>query len=665
MGRLVILSITLGVGCMSVADRGVTDTSRIVRSVEIVGNHAIDDEPIVEGLATRPPRGLVFRTYEPFDPLSLQVDIDRITHYYQTQGYFSARVTDTRVREEPEKPEEGYRLVEVRFFVDEGQPARITHVRLEGVPAALRPRIDLQRIAGAIRKGNVFHDEAYQTAKRRLRRWLLERGYAHAEVEGTVAVDRDSNTVVVTFAVRPGPRARFGTTSVEGLDEVPRSAVENRLGWAQGEVFDPDAIELTRGRLYELGLFSFVRIDYQRAGASEVVDMTIRVTEISPHDVRLGGGLAIDPGAWELRARASYTQRSFLDPLLILRLDARPGYAFRHAGAGRKGLGGEARLTLERGDFLYPRLALRGAMSYDQTEIDIYRSIGPSGRVELYRAFLGNRLLLSAGWDITYLRLSDVPPVVAARADALGLPGDDDAYRNAFFNQSLAYDRRDSLIDPTEGIYAELRIEEGGGFAGGTYSSVPGYIRGTGDVRGYVPVGTRRLVLAGRVRYGRAIHGALPVTRRYFAGGASSHRGFAQRHLSPTVIEEQTGPEEEAQLYRIGGAELLESSVELRWDVTRVWDNWLGLATFVDAGGVALETGSLDLGDLQWAVGAGLRYYTPVGPLRLDVGYRLTDLGPALGADSGPGLGQMTPAVDGRASIMDRLVFHLTLGEAF
>ena len=646
MKLLVIFVMTLGMGCVSVADRGVADTSRIVRSVEIVGNDAIDEEPIVEGLATRPPEGLVFRTYQPFDPLSLQVDIERITHYYKTQGYFSAQVTDTRVSED------GDRFVKVRFVVNEGEPARIDAVRFEGVPQGLR--LDLQRVAGTIREGNIFHTEAYDKAKRRLRSRFLGRGYAHAEVEGTVAVDRDSNTVAVTFAVQPGPKVRFGTTAVDGLEDVPLSAVENRLGWERGEIFDPDAIELTRGRLYELGLFSFVRIDYEREGSPEVVDMRIRVTEISPHDVRLGGGLGIDPGTWELRARASYTQRSFLDPLLILRLDARPGYAFRHAGAGRQGLGGEARLTLERGDFLYPRLSLRSSLSYDQTEIDIYRAVGPSGRMELYRAFLGSRLLLSAGWKISYLRLSEVPPVVAGRADELGLPGDSPgdsggAYRNAFFDQSLAYDRRDSLVDPTSGVYAELRVEEGGGFAGGTST----YVRGTGEVRGYVPVATRRLVLAGRVRYGRAIYGELPITRRYFSGGASSHRGFAQRHLSPTLEEAQATPEEEAALYRIGGEELLESSVELRWDVIEVWNNWLGVATFLDAGDVPLDAGDLDLGSLQWAAGAGLRYHTPVGPLRLDVGYRITNLGPVV------------PEADGLASVYDRLVFHLTLGEAF
>jgi translocation and assembly module TamA len=167
-------------------------------------------------------------------------------------------------------------------------------------------------------------------------------------------------------------------------------------------------------------------------------------------------------------------------------------------------------------------------------------------------------------------------------------------------------------------------------------------------VRGYVPV-IAGAVLAGRARYG-AIWGDIPPTERMFAGGAVSQRGFGERQLSPTVTgdtHDMTGKVTGSLTVPYGGGGLFETSVEARVPVTTIRTMPIGVVTFLDGGDVTETPGELRLGNLHWAAGVGLRLMTVVGPVRLDVAYRLNRTG---AMDPDPG---------------SHYAYHLTIGEAF
>jgi outer membrane translocation and assembly module TamA len=196
-------------------------------------------------------------------------------------------------------------------------------------------------------------------------------------------------------------------------------------------------------------------------------------------------------------------------------------------------------------------------------------------------------------------------------------------------DQQLAYDRRDDPLDARRGFYAEVRAEEGNG-----------WIQVTPEARGYVPLG-RRWVLAARLRGGRTLSGESPLTRRYFSGGGTSHRGFAFRRLAPWV--ETT----EGERAPVGGQALVETSVEARIELLKVRGRWLGTVLFLDGGDVTERASELSATNLHWAAGTGLRYDTPVGDLRLDFGWRLNRVT------------QADPDPDRRWAL------HFSLGEAF
>jgi outer membrane protein assembly factor BamA len=180
--------------------------------------------------------------------------------------------------------------------------------------------------------------------------------------------------------------------------------------------------------------------------------------------------------------------------------------------------------------------------------------------------------------------------------------------------------------------------------AGGQFN----YFEAIGDVRGFVPL-PARAVLAMRGRYG-GIWGDIPMTERLFSGGAVSQRGFSERRLAPFVHGATFKPDGSVSgsaYVPYGGGGLIETSVEARVPVTTVRSMPLGFVAFLDGGDVTETPGELDVGNLNWAVGGGLRLVTAIGPVRLDVGYRLNRTG------------------DGNPDPNQHFAYHLTIGEAF
>jgi translocation and assembly module TamA len=193
----------------------------------------------------------------------------------------------------------------------------------------------------------------------------------------------------------------------------------------------------------------------------------------------------------------------------------------------------------------------------------------------------------------------------------------------------LEWDHRDDRQEPRHGYYFALAFQEGGWLFGGSFD----YVRLEPEARAYFSVlEDDRLTFAFRVRVGTLLpgHGAQsPIVARFYSGG-NDMRGFGARYLSPLALVPNSDTTSDGYYVPVGGDGLAEGSIEARYRITRP----LVIATFFDTG--AVTTGQLSargsgsiFDNLQYAVGAGLRYLTPLGPIRLDFAYRL-DLGPAL-----------------------------------
>ena len=693
-----------GSACTTVITGGAAANAPTIGEVAIAGNESVDEDDIVDGLANRPPErdGIFRKVYRRLDRLALEQDIARIEAYYHMRGFYSAKVIGTDIQPAEDKQ------VRVTFQVSEGLPTRISGLSILGLSGGLLRSKALAGERDKFRRGRIFRHDTYVEFKDWISNWLAHRGFPHGRVEGEVEVDRDAHTADIVLKVDRGPDARFRNTKITGLSRVPESAVRNRLAWEPGESMRLEKLELTQGRLYALGLFSSVRMDYEKEGRPRLTDISISLTEAQRHELRLGGGVAVsggfDPSSLriEARQRTSYLMRGVFTPVQSLRLEARPGWEWRQDD-GTNSPVGEATLTLEHPDLFVARLVGQATIGYEQSQLQAFVLRGPLGRLGLTRPFLDDdRLTVSAGWRIRLLDFveesqaldgrqraflfdenaeppawvesmyeeteDNMPPRSQAELDQRKAIGMIDWSRLGALEQTVSYDwRHPNPLNPRWGAFASVSVAEGGAALGSEFP----FVRATVDTRAYVPIlrvlgfsdPNRRLVIAARAFYGRAL-GAnpLPITERFFDGGASGHRGFTYQTLSPSVGEdadlEEVPPPAEGEpaipgaptdRARIGGEEHFLASGEIRWDIGRIKTFPYGIVLFTDAGDVVSEVGDLNLGNLHYAAGVGLRF-EPVIAIRLDFAYRLNRYTAADPLNPSPG---------------ERFAFHFSLGQAF
>lgn len=630
-----------------------------IRDVRFEGVHAVEARDLARRLSIRRARWLRLRR-DHLDPFAVDVDRERIEAYYRERGYFEARTVAADVT--PARgPRDAPTGVDVRFVVEEGAPTRTRAVDVTGLPAAaaaLQARVQAQLPIGA-----VFDHRAYLQAKRDLEDELRQRGYAWADVAGRVEVDRRTHEAHVRLETDPGPAARFGHVDVQGQERVSARAVVLHTGIRPDAPFDPAAVDAARGRLYALGVFSSVRVDYlPRSDDPAVADVHVQLRESQRNDLHLGVGLGLDFYRTDVHASATYLRRSWLGGLRTLALRLEPAWVavptFWSAQRTGPALDAEARFV--QPDWPLPLGRLSVAVGYDLGVEYAYQYHGPRASVGLERGFWRDNLLVGVSYNFQFLQLFAAEPVLLADPALAGrLFGYTDPYRIGWLQQDVAIDLRDHRLAPHAGGYAGISLEEGGAWAGGAFQ----YEKIVPDVRGYAPLGSR-VTLAGRFVFGQLFAQrdlGSPITRRFYLGGPSSQRGFNYERLSPQVPSGQAG----VSPIPIGGDQMVVVSAELRVDVVRLFGQWLTVAAFADGGDVgapacsssancptAART-SVDWSDLHWAAGGGLRYATPIGSVRADLGVRLNRLAPfeASGAPN-PDPGQ-------------RFAFHLSLGEAF
>jgi translocation and assembly module TamA len=643
--RHLVVAVAASACAHSTATRAVED--RLER-VDFEGNQQLKNKTLLTGLGVH----RVLQRSGAVDPYMIQVDADRIRGEYLRKGYL-----DVDVRSRVERKADTAAVI---YTIEEGARSN-TKTLILGLPddfPAKKVRDKLPLV-----EGKPFDYEVYDLAKPNLLQVVQDEGYAHAQLDASVIADRANHTAVVLLVYTPGPKCTFGNVEITGATGELAEAALHRLAFAPGQPYSAQAIVQTQRNLYGFGRFSTVRVDPDKEGG-EVVGVKVAVAEGARHELKLGGGLGMDQTNYEVRGRAGYSIAGWPFPLDTVTLDFRPAYAFP-----RDGQSPEPRMRtlakLDRQDLFwtYAKGTVEGG--YNFLTVEAFTSYGPFTRLGFETRLGSPRLVLRLGWGFESVNFRKVLCVSGAKTcsgDRSPEAGDaitalkqhlnvDAPERVGMYQQALVVDLRDHPIEPTLGGYAELRVSEGTRFAGGAYE----YFAVQPDVRGYLPLPViPGAVLAARVRYGAifADKDNVPPTERLFAGGASSQRGFGERRLSPHTDL----PMEPSVPY--GGTRLIDTGIEARVPITKIRTMPLGVAVFLDGGDVTdaakdpaltgvTATRDLDLSNLHWALGAGLRLQTVVGPVRLDVAYRLN----------------RTEAGEPEAG--SHYAYHLTVGEAF
>src|SRR5437588_6329773 len=193
------------------------DTSRPwVRTLVLHGVHHVDERDLRRHLVTEETAHVVWAQKKPFDPFALRLDAATIEAYYRAHGFFDARVTATDVN-----PADKPNAVNVELFVDEGAVTKIERVKVDGLDVIGDDAKPIFRNLD-LRKGQIFDYARYEAEKGEMRQRLKTLGYAWAEVQGDVVVDRDRHVADVKLETDPGAKAFVRNVEVQGAFDVDR-----------------------------------------------------------------------------------------------------------------------------------------------------------------------------------------------------------------------------------------------------------------------------------------------------------------------------------------------------------------------------------------------------------------------------------------------------------
>ena len=595
------------------------------------------------------------------NPDELSLDALRLQAYYWLRGYRDARVEVERT--------EADGGVALTFTVHEGEPVLVEELRIEGAE-----EIDADGLLDdlPLEVGQPMSSLRIEAVRDTLVSRLREVGYAHAEVFSGFLIPAESQAASVDFIVDPGPVARFGPISVEWAQEAPpeldETTIRHMVPFSQGSLYRFSQLVEGQRNLYSLDLIETARVAENRdtLARDTVVPVAIRVTEGDLHRVRTGLGWST---ADCFNGEARWTSRNFRGGARRLTARARISNILAPnlnetllcGGVGPDEftrLNGQVAVELIQPFVFSPRNSVSAsAFAERQSVAGVYIREAIGASLALSRN-IARQATLTFSYQPALTRL-DAGELFFCVSFLLCTAEDIQAFSSANWLSplavTLALNRSNRLLNPTAGYSLAVDLEYASGWTGSDFV----YARGLAELAGYLGLG-ERTVLAARIRGGNVEPGAFsrpqasgPAAdlvhpqKRFYAGGAASVRGFAENQLGPRVLSTEvenllevpvgsteplclpeevldgscdgTGVNPDDLLVRAtGGIRLLEGGVELRFPLIA---NVLQGATFVDLGQVWDQQSDAGLERLEVTPGLGIRYFSPIGPLRIDVGY--------------------------------------------
>jgi translocation and assembly module TamA len=651
-------------------------------------------------------------------------DVLRIRLYYWKRGYREAGV-DTAVK----KTAPGQ--VAITFKVTEGPPTLVRKVAIAYdstlISDKIRDRLTL------IHANDPLDLMMLDSMRVLLQNQLWDQGYGDAVVDTLVAVNDSARLADVSFQLTPNRRTTVGRVTVAGNREVDTKTILNSITFTTGDLYRQSSIVNSQRNLYESNLFRLVAIDAP-VQYDSVKNVTIDVTEAPLHEARVGPGLNnID----FLEVQSHYTSYNLFGGARRLDADLTVGNLLASSLTGRGifydvrnsvAAGGDATPFLQPTynasiDLKQPAFLQRPADAFGVGAF-AHRSISPGVFVD--RGYGGQTTLthqitdrfpisLNYRYELNRVDAGDVYFCVdfgVCDAETIG------ALRS---HQSLSpltltgfIDRSDLPLSPTKGYVARLDLEHASAYTASDYR----YNRAFLDAAFYTHRSGHPTVLSGHLRVGWVSalktgvdSGVLHPRKRFYAGGANSVRGYAESMLGPKILTiDATKLKTDASIgggqcaltaaavrfcnpsaadigdgdftaQPLGGTQLVEGSVELRTPLPL--GPWL--RHFV--GAVFLDGGIIGSGDVRGVStisnfvkgtgaitpGVGVRYDSPVGPIRVDIGLspnRTETLGVVTAVPDSTGQIRIVPLLGSRQyrpakTLFQRLVLHFSIGEAY
>jgi outer membrane protein assembly complex protein YaeT len=629
--------------------------------IEVQGNRYFNTTTIRERMFVTPASTQVRRGR--YSASMLLHDVDAIRGLYLTNGFRDVKVSSEVQSDFGGKAGD----IAVAIKIEEGSQWFVSRVEFTGASAESEKAIRSMLQAGS---GQPFSEANVASDRDNILAYYFEQGYSEVSFDWSYADSGKPNQVNLRYMIVEGQRHFVRTIFVNGLKTTRPGLVERRISLKAGDPVSQTQMLATERRLYDLGIFAKVDMAVQNPDGEEPDrNLVLQLEESRKYSMSAGFGLEIARiGGGQTSLESPAGQAGF-SPRVSLGLSRLNFLGWAHTVSLR----GRASSLQQRAEVTYLAPQIRGWQSVDLSFTALFDTSRDVRTFSVRRwevsAQIAQRWTRSRTvfYRMAYRRVG----VSAVKINELLIPLLSQSVRVGMPSIAYVDDRRDDPVDSRRGTYNSLDM----GVANKYFGSQADFFRLLARNSTYHPIGPR-LVLARNFSFGwiqplRIPSGAttefqaIPLAERFFAGGASSHRGFP---------DNQAGPRDTATGFPLGGNALLVFNTELRFPL--IGAN-LGGVLFHDMGNVysrvqdvsfrLRQRGLQDFNYMVHSPGIGIRYRTPIGPVRIDIAYSPNS--PRFFGCSGT-LDQRVACSDPKNNLqtdqrISRFQFHFSLGQTF
>ncbi|MCF7859074.1 MAG: BamA/TamA family outer membrane protein [Candidatus Cloacimonetes bacterium] len=587
MKKLIILLILLMLCLLLIAKE-----DYFIGKVQFVGNNTISDARLLKNLIIKPEnlaqRLLFWKKTAAYTEMYLDDDIQRIIADYQREGFLNVKV---EVKKEINAKTGKINLL---YYIQEHNPILVNNIELEIISPTPEIQNSVMQFLVSnkenwpLQNNRRFRDADVFALRKVFFNLLLNRGFPSSDIEQEIIFTDKKKKVDVVYTISTGKLCKFGNITVLGNERTSTKVIKKQLSF-QDKQYSQNLLQENQRRIQQLGVFKYVTMkSLLDQIESDRLPIEIFVQEMPEWSVKFGIGYGLED---RFRASVNLLKLNFLG-------DARSANVYiKHSYLEPYNLS----LKITQPALFGPYNSLI-SKSFVKKEKESAYTLESFGSIMTFQNIITSSLsgFFSYRFERSLIDLAN---------DIEDNPLKE-YYNKSTVSQGMNFDDSEPAFYPDRGLFAAYSFS----ISGLKLKSKYHYVQGLIDIRKYNELWAD-LVFAGRVKLGamKPIWGdqATPLEERFYAGGSTSIRGWSRSRVGP---KNETGTP-------IGGNSYLEFSAELRQKIYK----FVYLVVFMDAGNVWKEYNAHDLNELKYSPGAGLRFKTPIGPLRLDVAQPLWD----------------------------------------
>ena len=561
-----------------------------IRQINIVGNKAFKEGDLRDEMQLSTPNWLSWYTKNDlYSKQKLTADLEALRSFYLDRGYLEFAIESTQVSITPDKKD-----IYLTLNIHEGEQYKVSDIKLTG--ELLGKQAEMEKLI-KLKQGDVFSSAKLSSTTKSITDLLGTYGYAFATINPQPQIDQKNRTVALTLVVDPGRRVYVRRVNVVGNSKTRDEVVRREMRQMEASWFDGEKLQLSQNRINRTGYFTDANITTEDVpGTSDQVDVNVNVTEKPTGQINLGLGFSSTD---KLVLSAGIRQDNVFGSGTSLGLDVNTSKSNRTIAVTQY----DPYFTtdgISRSTELYYRTYRPLYYTGDQD----YRVVQEGGNLKFGVPFSEtDTVFFGLGYERTSIDVTSNTPL--AYQNWVAKNGR--VTNNFPFTIGWSKDQRDSALVPTRGRYQQANLEVG--MPGGVT-----YYRAYYQHQWFYPLSKSfTMAFNNEIGYGHGYGSKdFPIFKNYYAGGIGSVRGYETSTLGPR----------DANGVAIGGASKFIGNVEFIFPLPGSGvDRTVRLFTFFDYGNVFAEGQPYKLGDMRYSTGFGLSWLSPIGPLKISMGF--------------------------------------------